>query len=71
MASINPIYCQQVADILQQLKAHGKTILLVEHNSSFIEDVADQIFFLNQGSIFHFDTLEQLRKDTMAIKSFS
>lgn len=63
VAGIQPAYRNKTAILIRQLKEQGKTILLIEHNTDFISDVADKIFFLHDGIITEFNDIETLRAD--------
>lgn len=67
VAGIQPEYRTMIAMHIKQLKEKGKTILLIEHNTDFIADVADIIFFLHEGKISIFENMETLRKDEKVI----
>lgn len=70
VAGIQPEYRNKIALLLKQLKEHGKTILLIEHNTDFISEVADKIFFLNDGKIFDFANVESLRTDKTMMEAY-
>ena len=57
VAGVQPEYRSKTAMLLKGLKVQGKTILLIEHNTAFIEEIAGKIFFLNQGKIATFDSI--------------
>jgi branched-chain amino acid transport system ATP-binding protein len=46
-----PILVQQIAAILRDAKAEGRTVLLVEQNLRFATGVADRHYLLSQGAI--------------------
>ncbi len=46
-----PIVIDQIYEIIADLKASGRTILLVEENASRIIDIADRIHLLDTGEI--------------------
>jgi branched-chain amino acid transport system ATP-binding protein len=46
-----PILVQQIAAILRDAKAEGRTVLLVEQNLRFATSVADRHYLLSQGAI--------------------
>ena len=62
VAGLQPEYRKKITLLIKQLKEQGKTILLIEHNTDFISDVADKIFFLHEGIISTFETVETLKK---------
>jgi len=70
VAGIQPQYRNKIATLIKQLKEQGKTILLIEHNTDFIADIADQIFFLHEGKISNFDNMETLRKNQEVLNAY-
>jgi branched-chain amino acid transport system ATP-binding protein len=70
VAGIQPEYRNKIAILIKQLKEEGKTILLIEHNTEFIADVADQIFFLHDGVISTFENIETLRNDKQVMEAY-
>lgn len=70
VAGIQPEYRNKIARLIKQLKAQSKTILLIEHNTDFIADVADEIFFLHEGKISAFENMETLRKDKQVMEAY-
>jgi ABC-type branched-subunit amino acid transport system ATPase component len=70
VAGIQPEYRYKIAMLIKQLKEQGKTILLIEHNTDFIADVADKIFFLHEGKIDIFENMQSLRINPMVIESY-
>lgn len=63
VAGVNPVYRDKLVAIIKKLKNEGKTVLLIEHNTDFIEAVADSILFLNNGSLTTFANYEVLRQN--------
>ena len=70
VAGIQPEYRNKISMLIKQLKEQGKTILLIEHNTDFIADVADKIFFLHDGEISIFDNMETLKKDNQVMEAY-
>jgi branched-chain amino acid transport system ATP-binding protein len=70
VAGIQPDYRNKLSMLLKQLKEQGKTILLIEHNTDFIANVADKIFFLHEGKISTFENMETLRKDKQVMEAY-
>ncbi|MDE1184774.1 ABC transporter ATP-binding protein [Paraburkholderia sp.] len=54
-----PVIVQEVFEILARLKAAGRTIVLVEQNTSMALRIADQVYLMQGGKI----TLTQRAKD--------
>jgi len=70
VSGIQPEYRNKMIVLLKQLKEEGKTILMIEHNADFIAEVADKIFFLHEGVINTFDTIDALRKDKQVMEAY-
>ena len=70
VAGLQPEYRKKITMLIKQLKEQGKTILLIEHNTDFISDVADKIFFLHEGKISTFKNMETLRKDKQVMEAY-
>lgn len=63
VAGVNPAYREKLSDVIKQQKAKGKSILVIEHNSDFIEAIADEILFLNKGILSSFSSYDSFRDD--------
>lgn len=70
VAGINPVYRQQIAGVVKKLKATGKTIILIEHNTEFIDEVADVIFFMAGGKINSYKNLAAMRTNKEVIEAY-
>lgn len=63
VAGVNPAYREKLSEVIKQQKAKGKSILVIEHNSDFIEANADEILFLNKGVLSRFSSYNSFRHD--------
>ncbi len=70
VAGINPEYRNKVAQLLKQLRKERKTVLLIEHNTDFISEVADHLFFLNEGKMYSYENLEKLKTDPLVMEAY-
>jgi len=57
-----PIAVDLIYDVLRQLKAEGRTILIVEENISRIMDFADRIYLIDHGEIVWSGEPEELQR---------
>lgn len=53
-----------VKELLQVLKAEGKTIFYCSHMMDVVEKVSDRIVLINNGTLVADGTIEELRKDS-------
>ena len=66
VAGISPEYRERMAERLANLRAAGRTILLIEHQPDFLERVGGRFLFLEAGRLHSFDTLAELRAAPVA-----
>jgi ABC-type branched-subunit amino acid transport system ATPase component len=70
VAGIQPEFRNKIAALIVQMKEQEKTILLIEHNTDFIDSVTGDIFFVNNRNISIFGNVSELRADTMVMESY-
>ncbi len=70
VAGINPAYRDKIAIIIRQLKEEGKTILMIEHNAVFINEVTDELFFLLNGQVSQYKDLETMKADIKVMEAY-
>lgn len=70
IAGINPNYRDKILDLLKKLKDEGKTIFLIEHNTEFMQQIADRFFFLKGGKVNSYETFAQLRDDKEVLDAY-
>lgn len=60
-AGVNPVFREKLASVVANLKKQGKALLVIEHNSDFIEAVADEILFLHNGVIQRYGSYQEFK----------
>ncbi len=65
-----PIVIDQIYEIITDLKASGRTILLVEENASRIIDLADRIHLLDTGQIVWAGGGEELQSNQQILETY-
>jgi ABC-type branched-subunit amino acid transport system ATPase component len=70
IAGINPEYMEIIQKLILQLKEQGRTIFFIEHNTEFISSIADSIFFLDQGKIRQYESINEMASDNYVKKSY-
>ncbi len=61
VAGLSPSYARRLTDSLIQLKAEGKTILMIEHSQALTQRVTDEYFLLDRNGIKSYTSFESLR----------
>ena len=70
VAGVNPVFREKLSVIIRDLKAQGKALLIIEHNSDFIEEVADEILFLHNGRIQRYGSYQEFRDAPEVIDAY-
>jgi ABC-type branched-subunit amino acid transport system ATPase component len=53
----------QIMALLRRLQAEGKTLLVVEHNTRVVQQIADEVLFLHQGHLMARGTPAEIISD--------
>ncbi len=69
VAGVNPVYREQLKTIIGRLK-NDKALLIIEHNTDFIEPVADEILFLNEGEITKFADYKTMQQNEIVQEAY-
>jgi polar amino acid transport system ATP-binding protein len=59
-SALDPMLVGEVLDAVRELKAGGLTIMMATHEMGFAKEVADQVYFLQNGTICEFGPPEQI-----------
>jgi len=65
-----PIVIDQIYDIIRDLKAQGRTILLVEENASRIIDLAERIHLVDTGTIVWDGGGKELQSNPQVLETY-
>lgn len=65
-----PIVIDQVYAVLDELKKQGRTIILVEENPGRVEDFADQVVLLDNGSIVWSGSAGELKESDNILETY-
>ncbi len=68
---LDPANRRQLWDLIRQLKAESKTIILTSHYMDEIEQLCDRILFLNHGTIIADGTVEEIKQRLGAAQTSS
>ena len=66
-SGLDPVGCREIKDLILNLKARGKTVILSSHLLADVEDVCDRAVIYYGGKIQQYGTLEELltERDTI------
>lgn len=67
---LNPVWVAETIELIEEIKARKKTILLIEHKMSVVMQVADWVMVLHNGQKISAGTPEQVRGDPAVIEAY-
>ena len=67
---LSPIMCQEIAHIIKEIHAHGRTIVLVEQNARLALKLADYGYVLETGNIALEGQADYLQEDDTVRKTY-
>jgi ABC-2 type transport system ATP-binding protein len=67
-SGLDPVGCREIKDLILNLKARGKTVILSSHLLADVEDVCDRAVILYGGKIQQYGTLEDLLTERDSIR---
>jgi len=69
-AGLNPGETVQLRELLEQVSARGVTLLVVEHDMSFVRDLCDQVVVLNFGRKIAEGTLDEVKRNPEVLGAY-
>ncbi|MYL50567.1 ATP-binding cassette domain-containing protein [Halobacillus litoralis] len=63
-SALDPELVGDVLDVMKELAEEGMTMVVVTHEMSFAEEVADRVIFMDQGAVVEQGTPEQIFQQT-------
>jgi ABC-type branched-subunit amino acid transport system ATPase component len=70
MAGVHPNLARQIGHHLVALVQEGMTILMVEHELAIMDEFADPVVVMAEGSVLAEGTMEQLRARTEVVEAY-
>jgi len=69
-AGLNRGETTRLADLIRQIVALGVTVLLIEHDMSFVMNIADRLAVLDFGKLIAAGTPGEVQKDPNVIAAY-
>lgn len=70
MAGVNPSLAQRIAGYLEELRDGGLTMLMVEHELSFVERLCNPVVVMAQGKVLSQGSMSDLRTQREVVDAY-
>jgi ABC-type branched-subunit amino acid transport system ATPase component len=70
LAGVNPVLGKRIAEAIGQLRGEGITLLLVEHNLPFVDEVCDSVIVMALGKQIAEGSLDELRQNPLIVDAY-
>lgn len=70
MAGVSPVLSRRIAGYLEELRAHGLTMLMVEHELGFVDQLCDGVVVMAQGTVLSRGTMRDLRQQREVVDAY-
>jgi ABC-type branched-subunit amino acid transport system ATPase component len=67
---VNPVMGARMIEAIQALNASGITVLMIEHNLSFVERLCDPVWVMNLGATIAVGSMAALRKEPAVVDAY-
>jgi branched-chain amino acid transport system ATP-binding protein len=70
MAGVNPVLGLELLELMQSLRAAGKTFLLVEHDLEAVMMVSDRVLVMSSGKVIAGGTPDDVRRNPEVVDAY-
>jgi ABC-type branched-subunit amino acid transport system ATPase component len=70
VAGVNPVLAQEIASRIKDLRDHGHTFLIIEHNMEFIMELADRLYVMANGKMLREGPPNEVRVDHVVLDAY-
>lgn len=70
VAGVNPKIKKDIATLLLNLKKTNETVLLIEHDMSFVLDIADRIIVMDAGKVIAEGSPDQIKNNKLVLEAY-
>ncbi|MFI5313101.1 MAG: ABC transporter ATP-binding protein [Candidatus Dormibacteria bacterium] len=70
MAGVNPVMAERIVAGVRILNAAGITVLMIEHNLEFVEEVCPNVMVMALGSVIAVGSMEELRRHPEVLDAY-
>jgi neutral amino acid transport system ATP-binding protein len=67
---VNPVLGERMAEAIRTLNATGVSVVLVEHNLSFVEKLCDPVWVMDLGKAIAVGSMSTLRRNSAVVDAY-
>jgi ABC-type branched-subunit amino acid transport system ATPase component len=69
-AGVNPVLIRRLMGTLDELRARGHTLLIIEHNMQVIAELCQSVYVLDAGEIIAHGSPDEVRRDPRVVAAY-
>ena len=69
-AGVNPQMVKKILELIKALAREGRTVVVIEHNMNVVIEIADWVYFMNDGQIVSFGLPQDVLGDPEVRKTY-
>jgi len=70
MAGIAPVLAQQLLQHIQDLRARGMTVCVIEHDMDVVMSISDRVIVMDEGRVIASGTPDAIQRDERVIEAY-
>jgi ABC-type branched-subunit amino acid transport system ATPase component len=70
LSGVNPVLVERISHAIEYLRQSGITLVIVEHNLTFVEQACDTAIVMALGTVIASGTMNALRKDPAVLDAY-
>jgi ABC-type branched-subunit amino acid transport system ATPase component len=70
LAGVNPVLITRLDEAIHVLAGEGVSVLVVEHNLPFIEDICDRVVVMAQGAVLDSGSMSEMRANAAVVDAY-
>lgn len=70
VAGVNPVLRERFKELFNDLKAHGETLLIIEHDMDFVMGLADRVIVMDAGRVLTEGPPSEVQHDPRVLEAY-
>ena len=70
VAGVNPVLRGEIVELLQDLRAQGMTVLLIEHDMEWVRALCDRLVVMHHGEIIAAGTFDEVTQNATVVDAY-